>query len=228
MKPFSTGVFIAGLAASTTVEAVKVMLLGDSITEITCWRPMVWNQIASAGLAGNVDLVGSMNDLQSSCSRPSGFDPDHEGHSGWQAYDIARNNINGWAQAQKPDIVQFMLGTNDVNIGKRDVNSILNSYSLIIDALRAANPSVKVVLDKLIPTSWSDQTIEALNNAIPGWVQQKTTNASPIVIADCSRAAGFTNSMLNPADGVHPNNQGDQFIASKVGPQLIQLIRASI
>src|SRR4051812_25851127 len=85
----------------------KKVLLGDSITEITCWRPLVWNQITSAGLANNVDFVGSMSGLQAKCSRPSGFDPHHEGHSGWQAYDIARNNIVGWVQSTKPDIVQF-------------------------------------------------------------------------------------------------------------------------
>jgi hypothetical protein len=78
-------------------------------------------------------------------------------------------------------------------------------------------------IDKLIPTSWSDATIEAVNTAIPGWVQSHTTSQSPIAIADCSRAAGFTNAMLN-SDGVHPNGQGDQFIAKQVGPKLIQFI----
>jgi lysophospholipase L1-like esterase len=78
-------------------------------------------------------------------------------------------------------------------------------------------------VDKLIPTSWSDPTIEALNNAIPGWVEQRTTAESPVVIADCSRGAGFTNAMLQD-DGVHPNSQGDQFLAEQIGPKLIQLI----
>jgi lysophospholipase L1-like esterase len=87
-----------------------------------------------------------MSDLQSKCSRPSGFDVNHEGHSGWQAYDIARNNIVGWAQSSKPDIVQFMLGTNDVNIGKRNVQTILDSYTTIVNALRAANPNVKIIV----------------------------------------------------------------------------------
>lgn len=122
------------------------MLLGDSITEITCWRPLVWNQLTSAGLAGSVDFVGSQSNLQSKCSRPSGFDVNHEGHSGWQAYDIARNNIAGWVQSTKPDIVQFMLGTNDVNIGKRDVNTILASYTTILNAIRNANPRAKIIV----------------------------------------------------------------------------------
>ncbi|KAL2261272.1 hypothetical protein VTK26DRAFT_4493 [Humicola hyalothermophila] len=214
---------LAGLLAPAHAQKVKVLLLGDSITELSCWRPLVWDQLTSAGLAGNVDFVGSVSSLQPQCSRPSGFDQDHEGHSGWQAYDIARNNIVGWVQNTKPDIVQFMLGTNDVNIGKRNAQSILDSYTIMLDAMRDANPNVKVIIDKLIPTSWSDATIEAVNSAIPNWVQTHTTAESPIEIADCSRAAGFTNGMLQ-GDGVHPNGQGDQFIASKVGPKLVAFV----
>jgi len=222
---FSIITVAAALAATAASQKVKVMLLGDSITEITCWRPLVWNQLTSAGLASSVDFVGSMSDLQSKCSRPSGFDVNHEGHSGWQAYDIARNNIAGWVQSTKPDIVQFMLGTNDVNIGKRDVNTILASYTTILNAIRSANPKAKIIIDKLIPTSWSDATIENVNKAIPGWVSQYSTSQSPIVIADCSRANGFTNAMLESSDGVHPNSAGDQFIAQQVGPKLIQFVK---
>lgn len=225
------------------ILTTTTVLLGDSITQLTCWRPLVWDQIVSAGLAGDVDLVGSMNDLNYQCSRPNGFDPDHEGHSGWQAYDIARNNIAGWVQNTKPDVVQFMLGTNDVNIGKRDVQSVLDSYTIMLDAMREANPNVRVIvsprlflsaflpsvanenlkIDKLIPTSWSDATIEGINSAIPDWAAAQSTTESPVEVADCSRAAGFTNNMLQ-GDGVHPNSQGDQFIAEQVGPKLVQFI----
>ncbi|CAI6339953.1 unnamed protein product [Periconia digitata] len=222
---FSKLALSAGLLATVAAQAkVKVMLLGDSITEITCWRPLVWNQLTSAGLANSVDFVGSMSSIGGSCQKPSGFDQGHEGHSGWQAYDIARNNIAGWVQNTKPDVVQFMLGTNDVNIGKRNQQSILDSYTALVKAMRAANPNVKVIIDKMIPTSWSDATIEAVNSAIPNWASQQSTAQSPIVVADCSRAAGYTNAML-AGDGVHPNSAGDQFIAQQVGPKIIQAVK---
>jgi len=66
--------------------------------------------------------------------------------------------------------------------------------------------------------------VEAVNTAIPGWVQQRNTAQSPIIIADCSRAAGFTNAMLR-SDGVHPNDLGDQFLAKQIGPKLVQVIK---
>ena len=216
--------FAALLSGVSAQAKIKVMLMGDSITEITCWRPQVWTQLTNAGLANSVDFVGGQTSLQG-CSAPAGFDRNHEGHSGWQAYDIARNNIAGWMQSSKPDIVQFMLGTNDVNIGKRNAQSILDSYTMILNAMRAANPKVRVIIDKLIPTSWSDSTVEAVNTGLPAWVASKTTAQSPIVIADCSRAAGFTNAMLR-SDGVHPSASGDTFIANAVGPKLIQVIKA--
>lgn len=131
-------------------DCVRVVLLGDSITEISCWRTIVWNQITSAGLAGNVDFVGTMSNLQGKCTRPTTFDPNHEGHSGWQAYDIARNNIVGWAQSTKPDIVQFMLGTNDGVSGRRTVQTLLDSFTTILNAVRAANPNVKVIVSYVV------------------------------------------------------------------------------
>ncbi|KAI8623335.1 SGNH hydrolase-type esterase domain-containing protein [Xylariaceae sp. FL1651] len=216
---------LVSLTTTAVAQKVKVMLLGDSITEITCWRTQVWTQLTSAGLASNVDLVGSMSDLDASCTRPSGFDPNHEGHSGYQAYDVARNNIVGWLQNTKPDVIQFMLGTNDVNIGKHSVQDILNSYTMILTAMRNANPNVKVIIDKMIPTSWSDATIESVNTNIPSWASSHTTSQSPITVADCSRANGFTNAMLRN-DGVHPNAAGDTFIAEQVGPKLIDAIKA--
>ncbi|KAK0627949.1 SGNH hydrolase-type esterase domain-containing protein [Immersiella caudata] len=225
---FSSFFVVAGLAAvGQAQQKLKVMFLGDSITEITCWRPQVWSQLAAANLTSSIQLVGSMNTIPGSCQKPAGFDARHEGHSGYQAYDVARNNIAGWVRSTTPDIVQFMLGTNDVNIGKRNQQAILDAYTSILGSLRAANPNVHVIIVKMIPTQWSDSTIEAVNTAIPGWASQRTTAQSPITVADASRAAGYTNAML-AGDRVHPNSQGDQFIAKQVGPVLIKVIKEKL
>lgn len=65
--------------------------------------------------------------------------------------------------------------------------------------------------------------IDAINAAIPAWATGLNTTESPIVIADCSTRAGFTSGMLR--DGVHPNAQGDQLMASQIGPLLIQFVK---
>lgn len=119
---------------------------GDSITEITCWRALVWDMLAAEDLSSEVDFVGGMNNNPQGCTSATGnFDTNHEGHSGWQAVDIANNYIANWAADASADIVNFMLGTNDVNMGKT-TEQIIAAYDTIIDALRAVNPNVKVIV----------------------------------------------------------------------------------
>lgn len=68
--------------------------LGDSITEITCWRAYVWDDLAAANLSSQVQYVGSQNSNPQNCKpQTSSWDQHHEGHSGWLAIDIANNYI---------------------------------------------------------------------------------------------------------------------------------------
>ncbi|KAK1540967.1 cellulose-binding protein [Colletotrichum paranaense] len=191
----SFGVFAAAFAQSK----IKIMPLGDSITEITCWRALVWNQFVKENLADKVQFVGSMTNNPQNCRAQSGsFDLHHEGHSGWLSINIANQYLQGWLASTKPDIVQFMLGTNDVAQG-RTTNDIVASYTRMVGLMRASNSRMKILA-----------------------IEQNSTN-SPITVADCSSSAGFTTSMLR--DGVHPNDQGDQIIAQQVGPLLIKYVR---
>ena len=68
--------------------------------------------------------------------------------------------------------------------------------------------------------------VKALNALIPAWVKKSQNSNSPISTADCSAEAGYQDSFNK--DGVHPNSQGDEFIASKIAPRLINYINASI
>ena len=79
-------------------------------------------------------------------------------------------------------------------------------------------------VDKVIPLSFNQAAIDAINARIPAWAEGLSTSDSPIVIADCSTQAGFTTGMLY-GDGVHPNDEGDQFIAKQVGPLVVEAIQ---
>jgi lysophospholipase L1-like esterase len=120
--------------------------LGDSITEITCWRGMVWDQLAEAGLADKVQYVGSQQSNPQNC-KPStaNWDQHHEGHSGWLAIDIANNYLTNWMKSTPADIVMFMLGTNDVFRG-RSTNDIMAAYTKMVTIMRAANPKMKIIV----------------------------------------------------------------------------------
>ena len=78
-------------------------------------------------------------------------------------------------------------------------------------------------VDKILPLSVYSTQIRAINTAIPTWVTEMNTTESPIIIADCSSEAGYTSAMHR--DGIHPNAQGDQFMAKQIGPPLIQFIK---
>lgn len=41
--------------------------LGDSITEITCWRAYVWDDLAAANLSSQVQYVGSQSSNPQNC-----------------------------------------------------------------------------------------------------------------------------------------------------------------
>ncbi|KAK4154073.1 SGNH hydrolase-type esterase domain-containing protein [Chaetomidium leptoderma] len=223
---------LASLALAGPVQVVerqaqklKIMPLGDSITEITCWRALVWDQLAAAGLANQVQYVGSQNSNPQNC-KPStaNWDQHHEGHSGWLAIDIANSYLTNWLKTTPADIVMFMLGTNDVFRG-RTTNDIIAAYTKMVTIMRAANPKTKIIVDLVIPLSaGSNSAIQALNARIPEWAKGLNSTESPIIIADCY--TGFQTSDLR--DGVHPNLSGDKIIASRVGPLLLDYVRQSL
>lgn len=128
------------------------MPLGDSITEITCWRALVWDQIADAKYADKVQYVGSQNSNPQNCKpKTANWDQHHEGHSGWLAIDIANNYLTNWLQKTPADIVMFMLGTNDVSRGHSTAD-IMAAYTKMVTIMRAANPKMKIIV------SWSTES----------------------------------------------------------------------
>ncbi|KAL2192798.1 carbohydrate esterase family 3 protein [Corynascus similis CBS 632.67] len=223
------GLASLALASPTKVterqaEKLRIMPLGDSITEITCWRALVWDQLAEAGYADQVQYVGSQESNPQNCQpQTANWDQHHEGHSGWLAIDIANNYLTNWLQSTPADIVMFMLGTNDVVRG-HTTDEIIAAYTKMVEIIRAANPSTKIIVDLVIPLPFSNGPIQSINARIPDWAAGLSTEESPIVIADCYE--GFTNSMLR--DGVHPNLQGDELIASRVGPLLLDYVAQSL
>ncbi|KAL2172348.1 hypothetical protein VTG60DRAFT_6187 [Thermothelomyces hinnuleus] len=228
---FVSAFSLASLALASPVEVaerqaqkLRIMPLGDSITEITCWRAFVWDQLAEAGLADQVQYVGSQNSNPQGC-RPqtANWDQHHEGHSGWLAIDIANNYLANWLRSTPADIVMFMLGTNDVVRG-HTTDEIINAYTKMVEIMRAANPNTKIIVDLVIPLPFSNGPIEAINARIPQWAAGLNSTESPIVVADCYQ--GFTSSMLR--DGVHPNLEGDRLIASRIGPLLLDYVKQSL
>jgi lysophospholipase L1-like esterase len=215
-------VTLASPPPKARAAAVKIMPLGDSITGSPgCWRALLWNMLQNGGYT-NIDFVGTLP--PQGCGIP--YDGDNEGHGGILATNMAnQNQLPAWLSATNPDIVLMHLGTNDVwsNIA---TNTILSAYSTLVDQMRANNPSMKILVAQIIPMNPSScstcaQGVINLNAAIPAWASSKTTAQSPVIVVD--QWTGFDDS-TDTADGVHPNDSGNQKIANKwYSPLVAQL-----
>ncbi|KAA9372941.1 GDSL family lipase, partial [Microbispora cellulosiformans] len=100
----------AGAASAESNGGVRVMPLGDSITEGTQvpggYRIGLWQRLAAGRYT--VDFVGSQYNGPGNLG-----DHDHEGHPGWRIDQIDAN-ITGWLRSYTPRTVLLHIGTNDV------------------------------------------------------------------------------------------------------------------
>ncbi|GAA3821634.1 hypothetical protein GCM10022226_47390 [Sphaerisporangium flaviroseum] len=209
-------------ALPARAATVRIMPLGDSITGSPgCWRALLWNKLAQGGYTG-LDFVGTLPPQGCGVS----YDGDNEGHGGALVTNVAdQNQLPGWLSTTRPDIVMMHFGTNDV-WSNRPTATILAAYGKLVDQMRAANPATKILVAQIIPMNPSTcaecaQRTVALNAAIPGWAQSKTTTQSPIVVVD--QWTGFSTA-ADTYDGVHPNSAGDQKMADKWYPALARLL----
>ena len=124
------------------------MHLGDDLTLEGCWRANIWDNLTYIGLADSVDYVGSVHDETQSCTTGSpNFDIDNEAHSGRLAIDVAddEEELRGWLGAAKPDVVQFMMGMNDV-VQNGPTEDIIEAYTKIVGIMREENPNMRIIV----------------------------------------------------------------------------------
>lgn len=203
---------IEALESRTLLAAVKIMPLGDSITESfpghATYRFYLYNQLAQAGY--DVDFVGTMTGATGGAPLYSNFDQNHEGHSGWRT-DQIRDNMISFANANKPDIVLLHTGSNDIEQGQSN-SSTITEISATIDNLRSVVPNVKILLAQIIPENFNTVQYPALNSMIATLAGQKTTANSPVVLVD--QYTGFNNGQ-DTYDGIHPDESGEKKMSAK-------------
>ncbi|WP_426061821.1 GDSL-type esterase/lipase family protein [Hymenobacter sp. B1770] len=205
---------------------VRIMPIGNSITHGTkdynSYRRALWHKLRAGGY--RVDFVGSQSTNKDGFPAPNpDFDPDHEGHAGWKADELLQK-IGGWAASYRPDVLLLHAGTNDIRMGQSPA-STRSELGDIIDKVRQANPSVKVLLAKIIPTvsvaPYENDGIRQLNALLPDLAKQKNTAQSPVVIVDQYTGMSIVTDMY---DGIHPNQVGEEKMAVRWYDALQQLL----
>jgi lysophospholipase L1-like esterase len=190
-----------GSAAAESNGGVRVMPLGDSITEGTQVpggsRIGLWQRFTGAGY--RVDFVGSQFNGPASLG-----DHDHQGHPGWRIDQIDANVV-GWLRNTTPRTVLLHIGTNDV-LQNYNVGGAPGRLSTLIDRITATAPNADVFVATIIPLANSGQesAVRTFNAAIPGIVQGKVNAGKRVHLVDM-HAALTTADLI---DGIHPTATG--------------------
>ncbi|MFL6127304.1 SGNH/GDSL hydrolase family protein [Actinophytocola sp.] len=190
-----------GPAAAESNGGVRVMPLGDSITEGTQvpggYRIGLWQRLAAGGY--RVDFVGSQ------FNGPAGLgDHDHEGHPGWRIDQIDAN-IVGWLRTYTPHTVLLHIGTNDV-LQNFSLAGAPARLSTLVDHITATVPDAEVFVATIIPLANAGQeaNARAFNATIPGMVQSKAGAGKHVHLVDMHSAL----TAADLTDGIHPTAAG--------------------
>jgi hypothetical protein len=196
----------------STCPVTRIMPLGDSITvghssgvEDDAWkisyRKDLWDTLVANDY--NVDFVGS----QINGENYTGFDPDHEGHSGWTDGQIAAGIYN-WLQSYPADVVLLHIGTNALDPDPSQVEDILKN---IANYETAFSTHVTVVLARIINRNSYSQLTTDFNDNVEAMAQNRIAAGDDIVIVDMEDGAGI-DYRIQPAgdmwDNLHPYATG--------------------
>lgn len=207
-------------------EEVKIMPLGDSITEGTPgtvgYRKKLYWDLINSGF--KVDFVGSQ-------STGSGFDCDHEGY-GWQTASFFNSQLNGPSgyllNANPPDVILYHIGTND--LGYSNFSSYALTANETLRIIYEYDPDITVILAKIILTTDSDRNIRAhdYNLLLEEYAQHWADNGYSIIVVDMENALVPA---LYPAgdlvDMAHPTTSGYEKMAKVWYNVLNELLSAS-
>jgi lysophospholipase L1-like esterase len=210
----------------------RVMMLGDSVTESTCYPQLTYAQLM-AGNHSNFQFVG-METTNQSCGGGAPVSVKDEGHAGYGVTYLPQNSTRGtctkssgcgsyaelqtWA-AEKPDIVLMHFGTNDVWDGVA-TSTILSAYVAVLAEFRKQNPKVIFFVSKIIkldPAGCGNclTNVGALAAALtPAWATANATATSPVTIIDHYDSAFDPTKTADSADGVHPTPTGAAIMAT--------------
>ncbi len=196
---------IASVTVVYNPAAIKIMPLGDSITELTDgYRNSLWKLLSDGGY--NVEFVGSQS------SGPDTLpEKNHEGHIGYRIDEIS-DGINAWLDAYKPDIILLHIGTNDITQNYY-LATAPDRLSTLIDKIAVQSPHTVILVASLIPRRTHNDANIAYNEAIPDIVGIKQRQGKNIYFVNM-----YNESQINTAtdlfDDVHPNRNGSYKMAA--------------
>ena len=211
---------LSALPSPDLVSATKIMLLGDSITELNWeggYRSLLYKKLCDAGYV--FEYVGTNTSNHDDTNLGFDFPQAYWYHEGHNSATIDVSSVWQWSAklrskltANPPDVLLVLLGVNDIANGTRPPAVILSTMSALLDSIWAFNASIKVVLSNLTPMfpgelydSTTAKNIRQYNALLPAMVATKVQAGSYCVLVDNYSALTDTSDV---EDGVHPSVTG--------------------
>ena len=218
--------FLQTVAVSLASATIKIMPLGDSITQgissgepdearQVSYRKALFDQLVAAGY--DLDFVGSLN---SGSAIFGDVDlADHEGHPGWRAEGGIDGgivpNIYDWLVLNQADIVLLHIGTNDISSDNQTASEIAAEVGKILDEIERFesdfNTSIIVILARIINLITYSQLTSDFNDQLELMANTRIANGDKIIIVDMEEGADIV--YLQQPDGdmyndTHPFETG--------------------
>lgn len=214
---------------------VKIALMGDALTQGTAgdytWRYFLWKHLQKAG--ASVDFVGPRNTLDVTwTSRDSGiadsvlaqsyadpdFDRDHA--SDWSTL-MNRENVlvADVMNNHAPDVLVYAVGTSDLIWEKWSPRRVVDGIKARVDAARAVNPDVDVVVSQLMldQDALSAFPIDEVNALIKAEAPAWATATSKIAVAELPSDFRYTRDTVDMAGDTWNHLQPDTSGQVKLG-----------
>jgi lysophospholipase L1-like esterase len=198
--------FAVGCAADHSAARLRIMPLGDSITDghgiPGGYRIDLWRMLGARGIA--VDFVGSLR------NGPAWLpEKEHEGHSGWRI-DQIQALVDASLRKYRPDVVLLLIGTNDI-LGHYRVGTAPERLGALVDQMAADRPAMEILVSTIPPTDSAilNRQVVRYNAAVRQVVRRRAAAGRPIWLVD----GGGSLTRADLADGVHPNRTGYRKLA---------------
>ncbi len=182
--------------------SVRILRVGDSHT---------------AALASFGHMAAQLGDSAVWVGSQTSGDGPHEGHVGWSIKQIS-DNLDGWLDSSKPDLVTLIIGTNDA-AGDRDPYAMSEDVKSIIHRIGARG--ISVVLGTIPPYPAKASIQAAYNEDLRAAVPELANSGIDIYLADIDKAV-TTDDLL--ADKIHLSAGGN----IKAGAIVVNAIRQAM
>ncbi len=224
------------LSQYSFAKPVNILPLGDSITAgigpdlpkeaLPSYRRDLWHMLNNAGY--DVSFVGNKHhfaDIETLDNKLKDYSPNYEGYAGITAHEINSDpNNEGYKISTlmndgnyTPDIALIHLGSNDL-LQNKPSNQTLTALEGIIAQLQDKNPSISILIARIIPLHPYDAPETEISNTLnrlltTTWATQQSTAQSKVEIVDLNTHYPIKNSYWD--EGIHPSALGEAFMAQQ-------------